>query len=79
MNNGVSGNNVEKKIVFPVNEHGWVLLFRLFGHKTIIRAHKIKDRGRTPDPDNGHRAFELECEGSVKVRPKLYDISQFTI
>lgn len=67
----------EKKISFPVNEHGWVLLFRLFGKKTIVRATTVRDKGRTSDPDNGHRAFELECEGSVKVKSKYYDTSDF--
>jgi len=69
----------QKKVSFPVNENGWVLLFPVFGHKTIIRTTDYKDKGRSNDKDNQHRAYELECEGAVKVRSKLYDTSKFAV
>jgi len=70
-------NNKLKKIWFPVNEHGWVLLFQRFGKKTIVRTIDYKDRGRTNDLDNQHRAIDLECEGGVRVRSKYYNTSEF--
>jgi hypothetical protein len=68
---------IQKKITFPVNEHGWVLLFQLFGHKTIVHTIDYKDKGRVSDEDNQHRCHELICEGGVKVRSKMYDTSEF--
>ena len=67
-----------KHVKFPVNEHGWVLLFPIFG-KTILRTTRYKDKGRKNDTDNQHRMFELECEGGVKVKSKLYDTSKFLV
>lgn len=69
----------KRKIWFPVNEHGWILLFEILGKKTILRAYDIKDKGRKSDETNQHRMHEVECEGGVKVKPKLYDISKFII
>ncbi|MFA5072162.1 MAG: hypothetical protein WC511_07485 [Candidatus Pacearchaeota archaeon] len=65
------------KICFPINEHGWVLLFQLLG-KTILCAEKVKNKGYQSDT-NGHRICFLECEGGVKVKSKIYDISKFII
>ena len=66
-----------KRISFPVNEHGWVLLFQVFGKKTILRAYDAKDKGRKSDDTTQHRMCEFEFEGGVKVRSKLYDTSLF--
>ncbi len=70
-------NNSIKKVCFPVNEHGWILLFQLLGKKTILRASDIKQKGRISDETNQHRMFECECEGGVKVKSKFYDTSNF--
>jgi hypothetical protein len=69
-------NNNKKTISFSINEYGWILLFQKLG-KTILRAEKIKNRGRVSDESSQHRMFEIEAEGGVKVRSKLYDISKF--
>ena len=68
----------DRKISFYVNTHGWVLISQLLG-KIILRAHKVKSKGMKSDEDNQHRCFEFECEGSVKVKSKLYDTSKFLI
>jgi len=68
--------NNEKTITFSINEYGWILLFQRLG-KTILRAQKIKDKGRISDENSQHRMFEIEAEGGVKVRSKIYDISKF--
>lgn len=68
----------DKHITFPVNKHGWVLLFELFGKKTLLRAYKVKNKGRLSDETTQHRMFEVECEGGVKVKSKQYDTSKFT-
>lgn len=73
-----TNNFKPKKISFPVNEHGWVLLFEVFGKKTIVRSYDGKvNRNRVSDEDTQHRMFEVECEGGVKVKSKLIDISKF--
>lgn len=69
--------NLPKRISFPVNEHGWILLFQVFGKKTIVRAYDSKDKGRKSDEETQHRMVEFEFEGGVKVRSKLYDTSEF--
>lgn len=66
-----------RKISFKVNEQGWVMLSDLLG-KVRLRATKYKEKGRVSDEINQHRCFELECEGTVRVQSKLYDISSFT-
>lgn len=68
----------KRKICFSVNEHGWILLFQLLG-KTVLCAEKIKNKGYQSDATNQHRMCVIECEGGVKVKPKLYDISKFII
>ncbi len=67
-----------KHVRFPVNEHGWVLLFQKLG-KTVIRAEKVifDKNKRVADETSGHRMFHIECEGGVKVKSKLYDTSSF--
>ena len=69
-------DNSQKKVCFPVNEHNWILVFQKLG-KVTIRASKIKDKGRKSDETTQHRMFELECEGGVKIKSKLYDTSDF--
>lgn len=69
-----------KKICFPINEHGWILLFEVLGKKTIICSETIrqpKNKKRKSDRTNQHRMVQLECEGGVKVKSKYYDISSF--
>ncbi|MEK7134416.1 MAG: hypothetical protein AAB819_01685 [Patescibacteria group bacterium] len=66
----------KRKISFGVNDQGWVMLSDLLG-KVVLRATKIKDKGRVSDEINQHRCFEYECEGTVRVQSKLYDISEF--
>jgi len=73
----MSNNNLDKRVCFPINEHGWILLFELFGKKTILRACDIKNKGRVSDNTNQHRMLEIECEGGVKVKSKFYDTSLF--
>ena len=71
-------SDTRPRISFPVNEHGWVLLFEsLGGGKILLRCSKYKDRGRKNDENNQHRMYELEVEGGTKVQSKLYDISNF--
>lgn len=58
--------------------NGWAMISELFGDKVRVRAidfAKIKER--VADEHNGHRGKETECEGTVKIQPKRYDISQF--
>ena len=67
-----------EKISFPVNEHGWILLFeKLVGSKVVVHATKIKflhQEKRWP-AENGHRGQEVEADTSVMVRSKYYDTS----
>lgn len=65
-----------KKVSFPVNEHGWIMLSQVLG-KVVMRAHKVGKPKRKSETHNQHRAFEFECEGAVEVRSKLYDTSHF--
>ena len=71
-------NGKKKKICFPINENGWILLFPLLG-KTILCAQRIKNKGYKSDKNNQHRICFAECEGGVKVKPKTFDISKFII
>lgn len=65
-----------KRVCFPINEHGWILLWERLG-KTILRTTSYKDRGRINCETSGHRYFQIECEGGVMVKSKLFDTSQF--
>lgn len=66
-----------KLITFEINKHGWVLLFPKMRRKWLLRAEKMKMRGRIRD-ESDHRMQEVEVEGGTKVKPKLdWDISQF--
>ena len=69
-------NKTIKRVCFSVNEHDWILLFQKLG-KTILRAYKIKDKGRISNESSQHRMFEIECEGGVKIKSKYYDTSDF--
>ena len=71
-------NDNQQIVSFPVNENGWILLFQVLGKKTILRATKIKNKGRVSDENNQHRMEEIEAEGGTKVKSKLYDISNFS-
>lgn len=71
-----NGQKQKERVCFRVNEHGWILLSELLG-KIILRAHKVRDKGRTSDPDTQHRAFEFEFNKSVKIKSKLFDTSGF--
>ena len=71
-------DNKKRKICFPINEHNWILLFQLLG-KTILCAERVKNKGYHSDENNQHRMCVIECEGGVKVRSKIYDISKFII
>lgn len=69
--------NDEKRIIrFPVNKYEWVLLFQRLGPKVILRAESYKNRGRVIG-SGGHNMAEIEMEGGVIARPKLWDISKF--
>lgn len=72
------GETKQRFVRFPINEHGWVLLFQKLG-KTIVRAEKVKfdpnPGRRVSDEGNQHRMFHIECEGGVKVKSKQYDTS----
>lgn len=71
----------EKKetITFRVH-HGWAMVSELFGDKVRIRGIEFgKIKERVADEHNGHRSKETECEGVVKIQPKRYDITQFTV
>ena len=65
-----------KKVCFPVNENGWILLFQKMG-KTILRTTNYKDKGRVNCGTSGHRYFQLECEGGTMIKSKLYDTANF--
>ncbi len=69
---------VQKKVSFAVNDQGWVMVSDLLG-KTVLRATSYKDKGIISDEINQHRCFELHCEGTVRVKSKLYDISKFIV
>ena len=56
----------------------WIPLHNL-GSKIIFRAETIRlAKVRIADP-SGHRMDQAEAEGSVKFRPKMWDISNFQI
>lgn len=69
-------NNLSKKVCFPVNQYGWILLFQVLG-KTIVRTCKMSKVKRISDETNQHKMFEFECESGVKVKSKFYDTSKF--
>ena len=57
-----------------INGEDWILLKDL-GKKILFRAESItKSKQRIPDP-SGHRCDQAVAEGSVKFRPKCWDIS----
>ncbi len=67
----------QKKIELPVinsNNNDWILL-KVIGEKFTFRAVSIKHKGRVKE-DSNHRVDEAIAEGSVKVRPRAYDISK---
>lgn len=67
----------DKKIHFPVH-NGWVMISELFRDKVRIRAIRIdKKKERVSDEGNQHRCQEIECAGTVRLQPKVYDISKF--
>lgn len=67
----------EKKITFRVHD-GWAMLSELFGDKITLRATSMgKIQERVSDERNQHRCKEMICEGTVKIQPKRYDISEF--
>ena len=70
----------EKKELITFRVHnGWAMVSELFGDKIRMRATEFgKIKERVADEINGHRGKEIECEGTVKIQPKRYDISQFT-
>ena len=69
-------NQFPRKISFGVSDQGWVMVSDLLG-KVKLRATAIKDKGYKNDEINQHRCREFECEGTVRVQSKLYDISEF--
>jgi len=66
----------ERKVCFRADENGWIFLSEVLG-KVIIRAHKAKKMNRKSDKKTQHRGFEFECNKTVKVKSKNYDISKF--
>jgi len=64
------------EVCFPINEYGWILLFQKLG-KVVARASKFSRVKRISDEISQHRVFEIELEGGVRVRSKLYDTSDF--
>jgi len=70
--------DLNKVVGFEVNKYGWVLLFRIFGKKAIIRAERIDKKNKRVPNENGHRMEEVETEGSTIAKPKYdWDISKF--
>lgn len=64
------------QINLPFDSDGWIGLKQL-GSKIVFRAVSIdKDKKRFSEP-SGHKVDQAVAEGSVKVRPKLYDISNY--
>ncbi len=78
----MNGNKKEEKriIRIPVNKYDWVLLFQRLGPKIILNAESFKTKkakkGRVTG-SGGHNMVEIEMEGGVKAKPKLWNISKF--
>ena len=68
---------VKKNITFRVQDT-WVMISELFGDKVTLRATKVSKPKRVSDTRNQHRCQEMVCEGTVRVTPKRFDISNFT-
>jgi len=69
-----------EKVFFPVNEHGWILLFEILGSKILLRTHKLKPfpkKQPISDEHSQHRVFQYKIEGSVRVFSTRYDTSSF--
>lgn len=67
----------KKTITFRVH-NSWAMISDLFGDKITLRATSMgKVQERVSDEINQHRCKEMVCEGTVKVQPKRYDISNF--
>ena len=65
------------RISFRVH-NGWAMISELFSDKVRIRATSVSKTKRVSDEHNQHRCNEFECEGTVKIQPKRYDISGLT-
>lgn len=65
------------KVTFRVHEDGWVMVSELFKDKVLVRALDIGRSHRVQDTRNQHRCNEVEVEGTIRIRPKRYDITEF--
>ena len=61
--------------VIEINGEKWLILKNL-DRKITFRAQSIDIRGRVKDPSD-HRMTEAIAEGSVKCKPRNWDISCF--
>lgn len=67
---------MDNGVHFTVDKYGWILLSPTLGNKVIVRAVAMGKIKRISD-ENDHRAHQVAAEGSVKVRSKYYDTSEF--
>ena len=65
-----------QKVCFRIDDEGWIYLSEILG-KIILRAHWAKVKKRSSDKKTQHRAFEYEFNTTVKVKSKLFDITDF--
>ncbi len=71
-------STVNLPVIKLANGEYWIPLHNV-GSKILFRAETIKlHKARMSDP-SGHRMDQAEAEGSVKFRPKLWDISGIEI
>lgn len=65
-------------IVLPttdIDREEWILLGRL-GSKFVFRAQSImKSKHRVKESPSGHRFDHAIAEGSVKFKPKVWDLA----
>ncbi len=60
--------------IVDIEGEDWILLKHLCDSFTF-RAVSIKHQGRVKDPSD-HRVEEAKAKGSVKCKPRAWDISQ---
>lgn len=67
---------MDNGVRFTTDQYGWILLSQTLGSKVVVRAVAM-DKIRRIRDENDHRAHQVVAEGSVKVKSKYYDTSEF--
>lgn len=64
-------------VTFPVDSDDWINVHRL--GKVLVQATNISKARRITSERGNHRVAQVEAEGGVRIKSKLFDTSKFVV